>query len=325
MTDRHTLPQSAYFRLEKLADGVYAAISLNAGAASNAGIVDLGDGALVFDALNTPQAADDLIRAADALTGSPVRYVINSHWHGDHVEGNAALAEAGAIIISTARTRDILAEERPALIESFREQKPQFEAELKELQARLETENDEAERQRLQGELLTCRIFLEALPRVTLRLPDWTFERKLVVHGPSRAAEILTFGGGHTESDAILWLPDVGIAFIADLLFNNAHPWVGHGEPDEWLRILDDIDGLAPETVVPGHGPVGVPADLDKMRAYLPVVRGVVADLVAAEAADEAIASLAPPPQFSAWDGAHRFQNNVRALVARARGGPVRP
>src|SRR5690348_17354447 len=87
------LPTSKHFRLEPLLDGVYAAIGIEGtGSGSNAGIIDLGDRTLVFDTFLTPQAADDLRTAAERLSGRPVAFVINSHWHSDHIHGNQAFS-----------------------------------------------------------------------------------------------------------------------------------------------------------------------------------------------------------------------------------------
>ena len=79
-------PDSKHFRFLQLADGVYAAIHIDGGAAiGNAGIVDLGDRTLIFDTFSTPQAAEDLRTATEALTGRPIDAVINSHWHNAHI------------------------------------------------------------------------------------------------------------------------------------------------------------------------------------------------------------------------------------------------
>jgi cyclase len=84
-----------------LADGVYAAIHIDGGAAiGNAGIVDLGDRTLIYDTFLTPQAAEDLRIAAEALTGRPIDAVLNSHWHNDHIWGNQVFS-ANTEIIST--------------------------------------------------------------------------------------------------------------------------------------------------------------------------------------------------------------------------------
>src|SRR5438270_10832420 len=85
------LPHSKHFRINELAEGVYAAISTNEGSAvGNAGIVDLGDQTLVFDTFMTPMAAQDLRAAAESLTGNSIAYAFNSHWHNDHIPANQA-------------------------------------------------------------------------------------------------------------------------------------------------------------------------------------------------------------------------------------------
>src|SRR3990172_6492741 len=93
------LPTSQHFRLERLADGVYAAIASGSGAATcNAGIVDLGDRTLVFDPFLTPKAAHDLRVAAEQLTGRSVSIVINSHYHNDHIRGNQVFSAETRIV-----------------------------------------------------------------------------------------------------------------------------------------------------------------------------------------------------------------------------------
>src|SRR5690348_9930601 len=85
-----SLPTSPYFHLERLAEGVWAAIvARGTGAWGNTGIVALGEKTLVFDTFLTPAAARDLRAAAEALSGQPVAYVVNSHYHMDHIHGNA--------------------------------------------------------------------------------------------------------------------------------------------------------------------------------------------------------------------------------------------
>jgi cyclase len=88
MQDQHVF-RSQHFRLERLADGIYAAIHIDGGwAQSNAGIIDLGDRTLIFDTFINPEAATDLRAAAEELTGRSTVVVINSHSHNDHIWGN---------------------------------------------------------------------------------------------------------------------------------------------------------------------------------------------------------------------------------------------
>ena len=106
-------PPDRHFRLESLADGVYAAIAEPRGfALCNAGIVDLGGTTLVFDAMLTPQAGTALGQAAARLTGRPVGLLVNSHYHGDHVRGSAAVGATQ--VVSTRRVRELVIERGPA-------------------------------------------------------------------------------------------------------------------------------------------------------------------------------------------------------------------
>ena len=95
------LTVSEHFQFEAIGDGVYAAFAKSTGkAVSNAGVIDLGDRVVIFDSFLAPTAALDLAKASEAATGKPVRFVVNSHHHLDHVEGNAALkAKFGVSII----------------------------------------------------------------------------------------------------------------------------------------------------------------------------------------------------------------------------------
>jgi glyoxylase-like metal-dependent hydrolase (beta-lactamase superfamily II) len=98
MTRMNTGGTSPYFHIEQLADGVYAAlVREGSGALGNAGIIDLGDETVLFDTMLTPGAAFDLRAAAEQLTRHRIRYVVNSHWHRDHVYGNQVFTDADII------------------------------------------------------------------------------------------------------------------------------------------------------------------------------------------------------------------------------------
>jgi glyoxylase-like metal-dependent hydrolase (beta-lactamase superfamily II) len=104
-----TFTGSKHFQLNHVAEGVFAAISVpGTGSLGNAAIIDLGDTTLVVDTFTTIQAAEDLQAAAEHLTGNPVSYVINTHWHSDHTCGNQVFNPT-AQIISTSTTREIMA------------------------------------------------------------------------------------------------------------------------------------------------------------------------------------------------------------------------
>src|SRR5204862_2965304 len=169
-------------RLEELADGVFASIAEEGDlAVGNAGFVDLGGETLVFDTHVSLAAARELRTAAERL--APARTVVLSHWHGDHVYGAGAF---DASIVATERTAELMRERTAYRL-----------AELKATPVDDFADTPFAELARTE------------LPALELRFPDKTFvdERDF---GRARA---ITYGGGHTLSDAILWLSEERILF----------------------------------------------------------------------------------------------------------------
>lgn len=193
-------PRSRHFQLERLAEGVYAEVHVDGGwGISNAGIVDLGKQTLVFDTGLTPQAACDLRSAAELLTGRTPDYVVNSHHHNDHIRGNQAFPEA--VVVSTARTLELIASQGHDDIDADRKQAPESLAEMKTL-----AESQDAESRGLATVWLPYwEGILASLSELQLRLPELTFKDQLTFHGKARASQLLATSGGHTEGDCVLF------------------------------------------------------------------------------------------------------------------------
>jgi cyclase len=273
--------------------GVYAAIAKpDRGAVGNAAVVDLGAETLVVDTHVSPAGARELRVAAEEATGRAVTQVLNTHWHGDHVLGNSEFREA--TIASTVRTRELIASLGRERLEM---QKQSLRAELPAELERLRAAGDD------EGVALLEEHALE-LPALTHRLPDETFEERR----DYGAAEAVTFGGGHTDSDAFVLVREAGVLVAGDLVFAGLQPWAGHGDPAAWAGILERLLGLEWETCVPGHGPVSGREVVRPLRDYL-------------LALDDAVRGGEPDPElpaaFADWDGAEMWARNVAALRER--------
>ncbi|MDQ2808162.1 MAG: MBL fold metallo-hydrolase [Chloroflexota bacterium] len=304
------LPQSRHFRLQQLAGGVYAAIATEgAGAMANAGIIDLGDRTLVFDTFWTPQAAQDLRAAAEALTGRRVSYVINSHRHGEHVYGNGVFADAD--IIATTRTREMIAVKCTPVIDYVRANTASY---IRSREEQVDQERDGNRRQQLLLKLNSDREFAAAMPGFDLRLPNQTFEARMVFYGAHRSAEVITYGGGHSENDAFLYIPGARIAFMGDLLAVKTHPAMWDGKPEDWVRILQQVEMLDLTTVVPGHGPVGIGDDLGLMRYYIGELVRITSGIVGGGRSAEEAATRPIPGPFDGWAMSEVFGRNMRFL-----------
>ncbi len=270
MTDEGR-PESRHFRLQEIGDGVYAAIATDDGwAVGNAGFVDLGDEVLVFDTFSHHEPAAARHAAAETVTGKPVRYVVDGHPHRDHTKGNQAFADA--LIVATRKTTEIMTTNWRARTERVqREGLGPIRAALKEEFDSWMSNPATNARDRVLWQSYRDSL-LEGLEDYHLKLPTVSFEAGIRFHGTKSIADALTFGGGHSASDAILHVPDAGVLFLGDLLFIGFQPFLGDGDPDTYLNILDRIEALDAKTLVPGHGPVGTPKDLQPMRDYVHAV-----------------------------------------------------
>ena len=141
------------------------------------------------------------------------------------------------------------------------------------------------------------------MAEIEQRLPDDLFDERTSFE----RAELVTYGGGHTASDAFLYLPDARVLFAADLVVVRSHPWVGHGDVSSWRGILERMQELDFEVLVPGHGPVGGREDVDAMLGYLD-------DLAAA--AERRNEDAPMPERYRDWDFADGWRRNLAALVS---------
>jgi len=301
---------SPHFTLHRLADGVYHAIArAGGGAMSNAGIIDLGDHTLVFDTFLTPQAARDLRAAAERLTVHPVTTVINSHWHNDHVCGNQVFEDVA--IIGAKRTSELVETNVAASVAEIWQEGPEY---LASLERQLAEATTPEQRATLERELTDARVMVAGMEGLRVTPPNQTFADQQTFSGGGRSVQLMTYGGGHTESDAFLYLPAERILFAGDLVVIENHPWMGHGNPDAWDRILDRLAALDIATIAPGHGPVGTPDAFGAMRRYLVDIQQIArAGVAAGQSADE-LAVTPIPPQYADYAEPGVWGNDLRFL-----------
>lgn len=322
MTAPHSdLPTSPYFRLERLGDGIYFAVAIaGTGAMGNAGIVDLGEETLIFDTLLTARASRDLRATAERLTGRAPRYVVNSHYHGDHTGGNVVFPEA--TIIATAPTASLISAENEKMLRMLRERGAELDAQSR---AEAAAATDPAVRRDIEEQSDDFLALIREASETRVRPPDVTFDSRLTIHGARRQAQLISWGGGHTPSDTVLYLPTERVLFAGDLIFYRCHASLNFGDPGEWLRILGEMELLEVDALAPGHGAITSRVAIAEQRAYLEALLALALQVAQADnTADDA--AVAPIPEaYSGYGFASGFAENMRALFAyqRARMNPT--
>jgi glyoxylase-like metal-dependent hydrolase (beta-lactamase superfamily II) len=208
---------------------------------SNAGFVVTPEGVLVVDALGAPVLARELLAEIRRITPLPVRYVVVTHYHADHVYGLQEFKAAGATLIAHHAGRDYLNSQTAEL--------------------RLAASRDElAPAVDANTRLVGADRWIDA--PTTLQLGGLDF-----VLQPA--------GPAHTPDDLVVWIPQRKLLFAGDLVFRGRIPFVGQADSGQWIAALDRLLAFEPALIVPGHGPPSnsARADLELTRDYLVYLR----------------------------------------------------
>ena len=237
------------------------------------------EGTLLVDAQSAKRVglADSVLTS---LGAPPVRWVVNTHYHGDHTEGNALFRGRGAEIIGQAAL--------PA--------------------------------QMVKDTTITSWGEWHRTPADPASIPTRTFRDSLTLRVNGQRVMITHLPSAHTDGDAIVWLPDANVIHIGDLFEHQAPPFLDWWAGGRLTGMLAGVDwGLnhsdSATRIVPGHGPVGNRADLLQYRQMLLGVSTAVAEQMKAGASVEATQATQPAAPWQAQLGSPRRMNEFVALL----------
>ena len=252
---------------------------------NNTGFLVGPRGVISIDTCSTQRRTRAYRDAIAAVTGAPVRTVINTHHHGDHTFGNCLFPGASIIGHELART-EAIAFGPPRELPFWNG--PDW------------------------GDL-------------QLDPPFVTFADEIAVHAGDLRAQVRHVGtAAHTTNDSIVWIPERSVLFCGDLVFNGGTPFLLMGSVAGAVRVLEEVVApLGARIIVPGHGPVftgtgPVDATLDYLRFVLDLAEGArAAGLAPLEAARQADLG-----RFADWPDAERIVGNLHRAMAELGGTP---
>jgi glyoxylase-like metal-dependent hydrolase (beta-lactamase superfamily II) len=306
---------SKHFEMHQLAEGVFAAIHKDGGAAySNAGIIDLGDRTLVIDAFDTALAARDLRQISEELFSRPVEIFLLTHTHFDHWKG-AYVFDENTTMYASEITRQETIEWVQGLLEDIKNPSEWIEY-VQEMEDQLQNEGDERDRLSLERSIQRTRYFIDEMSEFTPRYADHTFTDSVSFKGSKRSVEFRSFGVGHSSDDAVLLLPQDGIAFIGDIGFFNLQPFMGVCNLDLWRQQLSKLQESEYRLFVPGHGTLGGRQEIDLQLAYFDVMEELIGKIVQEGGPLEDAMKIRLPEPFESWlmGSMERFKVNVQFL-----------
>jgi glyoxylase-like metal-dependent hydrolase (beta-lactamase superfamily II) len=268
----------------RLTDGVYMLV----GQGGNLGLSVGEDGAFLIDDQYAP-LTEKILAAIGAVTSEPVRFVFNTHWHGDHTGGNENMGRAGALIVAHDNVRERMSVEQVL--------------------------------ERIGRPVSTTAASAEGA------LPVVTFTEDVTFHINGDRLHAFHVSNAHTDGDAIVHFERANVVHMGDTFFRDRFPFIDTatgGSIDGIIaaagRALAVMD--AETQVIPGHGGLSTREDLRTYRDALKTMRDAVAALMERGRTLEEIQAARPiRAQAQAWGQSEDAERSFVATIHHGLGG----
>ncbi len=258
------VPSARMFQTVEAAPGIYAfiAASTNGPIPSGNVVAIVGDdGVLVVDSGRFPTLARRMIAEIRAKTDKPVRYLVHTHWHLDHIASDEVFREAfpGMAIVTTDFTRRKIVEKQVPYLKDLVKTDEGYVEYLEGVVAKGKRRDgspmsDELKRY-LASQVTDIKLEAAELAGAAAVVPTLTFDRELRIYLGQREVRMAFLGKGNTAGDTVVFVPDAKVAVTGDLLVSPT-PY-GYGcHPAAWIATLDALMASGATVIVPGHGPV---------------------------------------------------------------------
>jgi len=256
--------ETAKVTSQKVGDGLHVLF----GAGGNVAVSIGDDGVLIVDD-QFPQIVPKLQAEIRKLGGGEIDYVINTHWHFDHAEGNLTLGPAGSTILSQANSRDMMQADHVI-------------------------------------NLVSLRYMQRAYP--VAAHPTITFERAMRLYFNGERIDLLHFGAAHTTGDTAVLFRGRNAVHLGDVYNESGYPFIdadNGGSLDGVIAFCEAVLAELDEhsVVIPGHGPVSTHADFVAYIEMLKTIRGRISALIDAGATLADVIAAKPTAEYNAVEG----------------------
>ena len=240
MSTEHTTPTDILPDPEvvEVSDGIFAYIQHDGSwCLNNPAFIDVGDQVIAIDACANERRTRLFREAIASISPNPVRTLVNTHAHMDHTYGNCLFSD-DAVIIGHRNCRDQILREAP-------------------------------------GQLERVSVMVPAVEwgDVTPVAPNVVFDDTMTLYAGDLELQLIYVSPAHTNTDAVVWIPERRILIAGDIIFNQGTPFALMGSVAGWRSALERLKELPIDTVIAGHGPVADASVLDEVDAYLEFVQ----------------------------------------------------
>jgi len=301
--EHHDRAPNDPFTLKPLAGNVYALY----GRGGNVGFYVGPDAVVVVDS-QFKDLAPGIVEKIKSVTDKPIKYLVNTHHHGDHVGGNEVFRHFAVIIAhDNVRTRMLAS---PAEI-------------LRDFPARVDAARKAGNDQ--QAKQLSEQIdWAKSVKVQEIPAPVLTFDSELRIHVGDERVQVWHTPPAHTDGDAVIYFEKANVLHMGDDFFNKVIPFidVAHGGSVKGYPVaLDKVIGRVPPnvTIIPGHGEVTDVAGLKAFRQYIADVLDAARKARAAGTSKDDFVKQVDLAAYKEYSGyADRFKANAAAAFDEA-------
>jgi glyoxylase-like metal-dependent hydrolase (beta-lactamase superfamily II) len=240
------------------------------------------EGVLVIDTRTHPREASDLLARIRKVTDKPIKWVINSHFHGDHHMGNAVFKAERATFVAQEQTAEIMQRVQP-----------------KEMARRIEG----------------FRRHGYDPDEVKLILPDATFDSRMTIRLGGREVRLFYLGPGQQAGDTFVAFPHARLLFTPGAFARHSMPNMTFTPSVEnWLALLNRVAAMDVDAILPAHGDVAKREDVRELAAMLADEYTTVKDAVNRGVSLEEAQKVLTFPQYRDWRNYSRLQAEIKSL-----------
>lgn len=192
----------------------------NKGWNSNSAFVVTNAGVLLFDSGSSSAIGESIKKVIAQITDQPVRWIINSHAHGDHWLGNAVFKDTVEAIYATEQVKKKIIEDGQGWVSRFM--------------------------QMTEG----------ATGHSEILVPENIIDQRTTISFGDREAVLFLSGNSHSPGDILLWLEDEKVLISGDVIYSDRMPSTLYSNLRQWIILLGELNELQPNVVIPGHGKV---------------------------------------------------------------------
>ena len=294
----HDRKPDEVFRRQELSRGVYVLY----GGGGNVGFLVGPDAVLVVDS-QVRQLGPGVVKQIQGATDKPIKYLLNTHHHGDHTGGNDAFKQF-AVIIAHENVRKRMLESPQTILR-------EWPAELEEAKKKGDAESV--------AFIEDAIAWAKKIKIEEIAAPVITFESEVRIHVGDETIAVWHTPPAHTDGDSVVYFEKANVLHMGDLFFYKVIPFIdvkAGGSARGYIDAIDKVIARVPPDVkiIPGHGEVTDLAGLKTFRQYVADVLDAARKAKAAGKSKEEFLKTVDLPAYKTWDGyGERFQESAAA------------